>query len=145
MNFIKITPDHKKEVINIFRSTFTKKQWDDWLEEDIDKAVFADDPYYHVQLYGIQINDKIVSIAGVSDSMFLDEVKMFRLGATLPEYANTGLMDKLISYRIGVVSEDNKGILVSTKYPHRYEKHGFKMVDNNTEHKVLYLNVHKNH
>ena len=135
-----------KRILGIARECFGEFEYYDYIEKEI-KSSFDLEPIYDICFYVCEVDNKIVSYAGVGESLCLSEIYELRLGATLPEYRNKGIMSKLTEFRIADIKNKlnrRKGMIqVSTKHSNIYSKFGFTEIfenDNEYKHMILLIN-----
>lgn len=128
-----LTENDILRALDIFKASYKDMAVPDYEERCFSEELHASfDPkqVYTIEFFGIEIDDNLVSFAGLANSNYYEQSWELRWGTTHPDYQRQGLMGKLIQYRIDTVIERAKkmpGIIhVAARSPHIYLKHDFE-------------------
>ena len=123
------------KILEIAKICFDREYYKKHIEKEI-LSYIDENALYDIDFFVYEINDEIVSYGGISHSSVIDTYKL-RLGATLPEYRNQGILTELVEYRINIIKgklNGRKGFVQTfTKHPNIYTKFGFSINFNNEE------------
>ena len=131
------------KILEIAKICYDEESYNNYVKKEV-IAYTDNNSLYDIEFYVYEIDNKIVGVAGLAQSMFLYDVYELRLGATLPEYQNQGILTELVEYRINIIKtklEGRKGMIqTSTRHPNIYKNFGFyDIFENNWNYKCMNL------